>query len=130
MELRIGVELELTKDLDCVIRVIPKGEIFEVEYIAENRISIINKSLGVGVFNIEEINEYFKEYIEKVEVNDNVERVIYSGRVTVVILKDGSKGVSKCLESDTYSKKDGYNIAYLKANIKSMTKQLNKYYKQ
>ena len=127
MELKVGMELELIKDLDCGIRVIEKGEIFRIQHISANKVSLINDGIGVGVFELEEVKEYFKEYIEEIKVDEDVRKVIYSDKVTVVILNSGIKGIAKCLEEDEYDKKTGYRIAYLKAKIKEMNKELKSY---
>lgn len=130
MELKVGMELELIKDLDCGVRVIEKGEVFRVQHISVNsvsKVSIINDRIGVGVFELEEIKEYFKEYKEEIKVDEDVRKVIYSDKVTVVILNSGIKGIAKCLEEDEYDKKTGYRIAYLKAKVKEMNKELKSY---
>lgn len=127
MELKVGMELELIKDLGCGIRTIYKGEIFKVKHITPNKISLINDGIGVGVFELEEVKEYFKEYIEGIKTDEDVKRIIYSDRVTVVILNSGVKGISKCIEDDTYNKEIGYRVAYLKAKIKEMNKELKRY---
>ena len=127
MELKVGMELELIKNLDCGIRVIEKGEVFIVKHISANKVFLINNEIGVGVFELEEVKEYFKEYIEEIKADEDVKRVIYSDKVTVVILNSGIKGIAKCLEEDEYDKKAGYRIAYLKAKIKEMNKELKRY---
>ena len=127
MELKVGMKLELIKDLDCGIRVIEKGEVFRVQHISANKVSLINNEIGVGVFELEEVKEYFKEHIEEIKTDEDVKRVIYSDRVTVVILNSGIKGIAKCLDEDEYDKKVGYRIAYLKAKIKEMNKELKSY---
>lgn len=127
MELKVGMKLELIKDLDCGIRVIEKGEVFRVQHISVNKVSLINNEIGVGVFELEEVKEYFKEHIEEIKTDEDVKRVIYSDKVTVVILNNGIKGIAKCLEEDEYDKKVGYRIAYLKAKVKEMNKELKRY---
>lgn len=127
MELKVGMELELIKDLDCGIRVIEKGEVFRVQHISANKVSLINNEIGVGLFELEEVKEYFKEHIEEIKTDEDVKRVIYNDKVTVVILNSGIKGIAKCLEEDEYDKKVGYRIAYLKAKIKEMNKELRSY---
>lgn len=127
MELKVGMKLELIKDLDCGIRVIEKGEVFRVQHISANKVSLINNEIGVGVFELEEVKEYFKEHIEEIKTDEDVKRVIYSDKVTVVILNSGIKGIAKCLEEDEYDKKVGYRIAYLKAKIKEMNRELKSY---
>lgn len=127
MELKVGMKLELIKNLDCGIRVIEKGEVFRVQRISANKVSLINNEIGVGVFELEEVKEYFKEHIEEIKTDEDVKRVIYSDKVTVVILNNGIKGIAKCLEEDEYDKKVGYRIAYLKAKVKEMNKELKRY---
>ena len=127
MELKVWMKLELIKDLDCGIRVIEKGEVFRVQHISANKVSLINNEIGVGVFELEEVKEYFKEHIEEIKTDEDVKRVIYSDKVTVVILNNGIKGIAKCLEEDEYDKKVGYRIAYLKAKVKEMNKELKSY---
>lgn len=127
MELKVGMKLELIKDLDCGIRIIEKGEVFRVRHISANKVSLINNEIGVGVFELEEVKEYFKEHIEEIKTDEDVKRVIYSDKVTVVILNNGIKGIAKCLEEDEYDKKVGYRIAYLKAKVKEMNKELKRY---
>lgn len=103
MELRVGMILELTKNLDCGLKVITKGEKFKVDKIKDNgQIVLRNSATGIGVFNGSEVEEYFKEYIKEIKQDDDVQRVIYSDNVTVVILRSGAKGIAKCLEEDIY----------------------------
>jgi len=52
------------------------------------------------------------------------EKVIQNNNATIVILEDGSKGVSKCLPIDTYNETKGIKIAYIRAKIKSLNKEL------
>jgi hypothetical protein len=65
------------------------------------------------------------EYIENLDSKEKV-KVIRNDKATIVILPDGSKGVSKCLPEDVYDAEKGYQIAYIKAKIKSLKKQLKK----
>lgn len=127
MELKVGMKLELIKNLDCGIRTIEKGEVFKIKHISVNKVSLINDEIGVGVFELEEVKEYFKEYIEEIKIDEDVKRVIYSDKATIVILDSGIKGIAKCLEEDEYDKQIGYRIAYLKAKIKEMNKELKSY---
>lgn len=52
------------------------------------------------------------------------EKVIHNENATIVILDDGSKGVARCCPEDTYDKVKGIKIAYLRAKIKSLNKEL------
>jgi hypothetical protein len=53
-------------------------------------------------------------------------KIIYNEPATIVILEDGSKGVAKCAEGDTYDRVMGFKIAFRRAVIKSMNKELRK----
>ena len=52
------------------------------------------------------------------------EKIIQNNNATIVILEDGSKGVSKCLPTDAYNETKGIKIAYLRAKMKSLNKEL------
>ena len=54
-----------------------------------------------------------------------VDRVIYNGPATIVILDDGSKGVSVCGPKDAYDKAIGFSVAYTRALVGGADK-LNK----
>ena len=56
--------------------------------------------------------------------SDKKERVIHNENATVVILDDGSKGVAKCCPDEEYNKTKGIKIAYIRAKIKSLKKEL------
>lgn len=125
--LKIGMALELKEDLDCGIKVINKGEVFEVQNMSGDKISLINNNIGVGVFDTLEISKYFKKHISNINADKDVKKVIFNDKVTVVILNSGVKGISKCLKEDKYNKETGYRIAYIKAKIKEMQKELKRY---
>lgn len=72
----------------------------------------------------EQVTEVFVYEPEEEEV-----RVIYNNRATVVILEDGSRGVSKCLPEDEYDADLGFDIAYTRAKIKQLQKDLKTYTK-
>lgn len=57
-------------------------------------------------------------------IKSKSERVIHSGNRTIVILNDGSKGMAKCSPDDEYDKTKGIKIAYIRAKIKSLNKEL------
>lgn len=52
------------------------------------------------------------------------QRLIFNQNATICILDDGSKGVSKCMPEDKYDEVKGIKIAYLRAKIKSINKEL------
>lgn len=104
------------------------GREFEVKEIKESVIMCSNGYMGFGISK-DEFFDYFEiipepiNNITMVEINNGI-KTIRNGKATVVILPDGTKGVSKCMESDTYDAEKGYGIALLKAEIKSKTKRL------
>lgn len=79
-----------------------------------------------------EVKQYFSEKSNledevkygNFRIKEKKERVIHNGNATIVILDDGSKGVAKCSDEDDYSKLTGIKIAYIRAKIKSLQKEL------
>jgi len=53
-------------------------------------------------------------------------RIIHQDKYTIVILEDGNKGVSKCMEGDTFSRKKGLKIAFNRALIQHLEKETKK----
>lgn len=51
-------------------------------------------------------------------------KMIFSNNAVICILDDKSKGVSKCCPEDSYDKTKGIKIAYIRAKIKSLQKEL------
>lgn len=143
MELKVGMQLELTETL---LGRLEKGTIFTIldikkDEIRETRVSV-RCYQGEGSFSEDEINQYFIEYIERdvedseifdytklndIEEYNEIEKLIRNEPVTVVILKNGIKGISKCLNEDKFSAELGVRIAYLKAKRKEIDKELRKY---
>jgi len=79
-----------------------------------------------------EVKQYFTEESNLKDdkedwfwTKEKVEKVIHSGNATIVILDDGSKGVAKCGKKDEYRKTTGIKVAYLRAKIVSLHKELN-----
>lgn len=103
------------------------GTRFLVDSINEKAIFCKGNGVGFGI-SPEELETYFKvinSNENKVETYEDC-KVIRNDKVTVVILSDGTKGVSKCLPEDSYDEEKGFEIAYTKAQIKSLTKKLKK----
>jgi len=60
---------------------------------------------------------------------DGFEGKIYSSdKYVIVLLADGSKGISKCEESDTFSYKNGLKIAFNRALMEHIKKETKKLY--
>lgn len=129
MSVKINDEFVQVKELDGYPynRVGEKWTVYDVK--GENTI-LKNGELGLGV-NGQELKEYFEKQIivkeNKIfDTTHDVKKVIRNGQVTVVILRDGSKGKSKCLPEDTYDADLGYEIAYTRAQIKSLSRKLKR----
>jgi hypothetical protein len=76
--------------------------------------------------------QYFSEISSTGGVRDShfriperKQKVIHTKDQTIVILGDGSKGVAKCSNRDEYDKVTGIKVAYLRAKIASLQKELN-----
>ncbi|WP_010497778.1 hypothetical protein [Paenibacillus elgii] len=110
------------------------NEVWTIDEVNEEYKILKNGCLRLGV-NDNEFKEFF-DYVENNPTNTqclftNVElkeeiKVIKNGVATIVILSDGTKGVSKCLPEDEYDAEKGYEIALTKAKIKRLNKQLKK----
>lgn len=59
-------------------------------------------------------------------VKESTHKAIYNNRTVIVILDDGSKGISKCSPDDEYNSLKGLEIANLRAYIKKAQKDLKK----
>jgi hypothetical protein len=56
---------------------------------------------------------------------ENIKCIINEVNETIVVILDnGTKGIAKCLSEDEFDIQKGFDIAYLKAKIKSLQKQL------
>ena len=81
-----------------------------------------------------EVRQYFSEKsnledepkVSSFRIRQKKEKVIHNGNATIVILDDESKGVAKCDDIDEYDKVKGIKIAYIRAKMKSLQKELNK----
>jgi hypothetical protein len=60
------------------------------------------------------------------KVSSKKEKVIFNKDQTIVILDDGSKGVAICSHKDTFDKITGLRIAYNRAKINSLQKEIDK----
>ncbi len=58
-------------------------------------------------------------------VREEKARIIFNGDATIVVLEDGSKGVAKCVPSDIYDTDFGIQLAYKRAKIISLQKEIN-----
>lgn len=62
--------------------------------------------------------------IHKVYSEQSTYKAIYTGRTTIVILQDGSKGVAKCKPEDKYSIQIGHDIAHKRACVNKLLKEI------
>lgn len=58
------------------------------------------------------------------KTNDETARIIHQDTATIVIFEDGSKGVAVCGKNDTFSRKTGMKIAYNRAMIAKLQKEI------
>jgi hypothetical protein len=68
------------------------------------------------------LTPYTKE--DYFRIPERKQRIIHTKDETIVILDDGSRGVAKCSTRDEYNKLTGIKIAYIRAKIKSLEKEL------
>mgnify|MGYP006883105101 CR=1 FL=1 len=78
-------------------------------------------------------HKFTQEIVENGEITSKTDtfsrpamnqKVIVNEPAVICILDDGSKGVSKCMEEDVFDENKGIKIAYIKAKIKSLQKEL------
>lgn len=84
-----------------------------------------------GVYiSFTEKNEITGEVTEgKFKLLDSFDGKVYSAdKYVVVVLSDGSKGISKCEESDTFSYRNGLKIAFYRALAEHIKKETKKLY--
>jgi hypothetical protein len=67
-----------------------------------------------------------EQFSGKYKVSPVRGKIIHQDHATIVILEDGSKGVSKCCPKDTYSRKKGLKIAYNRALIQKLQNEINR----
>lgn len=102
------------------------GMEFEVTEIVDSVVMCKNGMMGFGLsetdfFTYFELIELeVKEEIEfmTIEIVDGI-KTTRKGFLTLVELPDGSQGASKPLPQDTYDRQRGYDIAFLKADIRA-----------
>ena len=128
MKIEKGMKCKQIKPIDLghVMFNYPERE-FEI---VECNESVVTGRDGMLTFGIDRDNfeEYFeiinKQIINKQIINKQDYRVIINNPVVVVILSDGTKGVAKCMATDEFDSNKGFEIAYRKAQIKSLQKEL------
>lgn len=118
----------------------------------QNEVNLMNLLFGIGLEQEEEVedkkqknNKVIKTKYDKTyhkfsqEITENGEvthksdtfsrpsmdqKIIVNEPAVICILDDGSKGVSKCMDEDLFDENKGIKIAYIKAKIKSLQKEL------
>lgn len=123
MNIRKDIKIILKEDLSMTP--FKKGTKMEVIGVEGNSVKV-KCGWHMGVFNVDEINKYFDEYNPGSEYED-IKRCIVNKNVVIVILNSGAKGVAKCLPEDEFNEDTGIRIAYIKAKIKELTKELKSY---
>jgi len=98
------------------------GTEFEVTEVADSVVMCRNGMMGFGLSE-SDFFTYFESVKEKIEfmtieIIDGI-KITRKGLLTLVELPDGSRGASKCLPTDCYNSQRGYDIAFLKADIRA-----------
>lgn len=98
------------------------GTEFEVTEVKDSVVMCANGMMGFGISEDEFLN-YFEPKKEKIEfttieIKDGI-KTTRKGNLTIVELPDGSQGASKPLPQDIYDAQRGYDIAFLKADIRA-----------
>lgn len=61
---------------------------------------------------------------QSVKKEKSTYKVIYNGLTTIVIFEDGTKGIAKCDPKEKWNQQIGHDIAFIRANIKKLEKEL------
>jgi hypothetical protein len=129
MEIKVGMKCRQNKVIeDYNFNYV--GKEFVINKVTDTVVTGLGNGVGFGIAR-NEFENYFELVIEpvigvsKVDFKDGI-KTIRHDRATIVILEDGNKGVAKCLPEDVYDEEKGYEIAYTKAMIKSLSKKLKR----
>lgn len=127
--MKINDKFELIKIPSGANKYCKIGEVFKISDIDEESYIFILKNYNTGfAFGMtkEEIKNYFEPY--KSDIEKDIEklngRIIINNKVTIVILENNIKGKSKCMDEDEYDRDKGIKIAYNRALIKKLNKEL------
>ena len=120
-KIEVGMKVKQIKELPGFDYI---GTEFKVTEIKDSVVMCANRMMGLGISQAEFFN-YFEVEVEKekfefitIEIKDGI-KITRKGKLTLVELPDGSRGASKCLPTDTYDRQRGYDIAFLKADIRA-----------
>ena len=102
------------------------GTEFEITEIVDSIVMCKNGMMGFGLSEndfftyFEVVQSVVKEEIEfmTIEIVDGI-KTIRKGFLTLVELPDGSRGASRPLPQDKYDAQRGYDIAFMKADIRA-----------
>lgn len=73
-----------------------------------------------------QVNPIYKVvYVKPTFIDDNVAKVMKSGKCVIVILDTGEKGVAKCSPNDNFDLELGYSIAHSRALVKKYKNDIN-----
>jgi len=122
VKIDVGMKVKQIKELPGFNYI---GDEFEVKEIVNSVVMCANSRMGFGISEDEFLN-YFEilkpiikeEEIEFITIVDGI-KTTRKGKLTLVELPDGSRGYSKPLPQDTYDAQRGYDIAFMKADIRA-----------
>jgi len=122
-KIEVGMKVKQIKELPRFNYI---GTEFEVTEIVDSIVMCKNGMMGFGLSEndfftyFESVKPVAKQEIEfmTIEIVDGI-KTTRKGLLTLVELPDGSRGASKCLPQDKYDAQRGYDIAFMKADIRA-----------
>ena len=122
-KIEVGMKVKQIKELPRFNYI---GTEFEVTEIVDSIVMCKNGMMGFGLSEndffayFESVKSVAKQEIEfmTIEIVDGI-KTTRKGLLTLVELPDGSRGASKCLPQDKYDAQRGYDIAFMKADIRA-----------
>jgi len=122
-KIEVGMRVKQIKELPRFNYI---GTEFEVTEIVDSVVMCKNGMMGFGLSEndffayFESVKSVAKQEIEfmTIEIVDGI-KTTRKGLLTLVELPDGSQGASKPLPQDKYDAQRGYDIAFLKADIRA-----------
>jgi len=124
IKIEVGMKVKQIKELPGFNFI---GREFEVKEIKDSVVMCASGYMGFGIAESEFFTyfELVKQIVKEEEIEfmtidiENGIKTTRKGKLTLVELPDGSRGASKCLPTDIYDAQRGYDIAFMKADIRA-----------
>lgn len=109
------VTATLTSEIDCASSCTLTGELIPVKPVKEfddfiKKSDDFNRGYEVG----KAIGNFYDYILGSNPITSGIEKVIFNPPATIVIWKDGSKTVVKCMEGDSFSEWTGLSLCICK----------------